>query len=133
MLEHAVAILVVTFLLGLATWHAARVMAEGSIFADVRNWLEFKATRRWVDEDDGEGILGYWLVDTVQPWHFANEGLTCRLCLNTQVAFAFTWGALVVGVLAYSSRFSPAEWGLAFVIGPFLVAGWAEVVRRLET
>lgn len=111
-LESLVSALLGTFMLGLATWHTARVLADGSLFEGPRSWLEEKT----VDPLRPE-----------QPWHFIYGVVSCRLCLNTQVAYVLTWVALAVGTpwpIAYQV--------FAFVVGPLVVAAWAEVIRKVE-
>lgn len=111
MIEHLIVILVGTFALGLATWHLTRVVADGALFAGMRRWLSYC-----------EGTF----------WKIILESIGCRLCLNTQAAFALTWGALMTGLLVRPNELPLPEWAFAFAVGPFIVAAWAEVMRRIE-
>lgn len=113
------------FILGMATWHTARVVAEGRILEPVRDLLV------------GIGLTstpfgGSYLMMRGRAGRFFLDLFDCRLCLNTQVALVVTWAVLVVGLVTGLGEASPAAWTLAFVIGPPLVAAWAELFRRLE-
>lgn len=125
MLELLVTVSLGAFMLGMVTWHIARVVAEGRILESVRNRLV------------GIGLTsapfgGSYLLTRGRVGTFFLDLFDCRLCLNTQVALVVTWAVLVVGLVTVLGEASSAVWALAFVVGPFLVAAWAELLRRLE-
>ncbi|KKN60422.1 hypothetical protein LCGC14_0532560 [marine sediment metagenome] len=108
--------LVATFALGLATWHLARVISDGALFEPLRQRVRLN-----------------WYGSRLNALHVSLNN--CRLCLNTQVAILLTWGALVTGLVVEwyePSSYPLAVWAFAFVVGPFLTAGWAEIIRRVE-
>lgn len=122
MIEYLVAILLGTFALGITSWHITRVISVGKIFESFRGWLEDEG----LHPDDGlpqPGVVG--LVYLL---------FSCRLCLGTQVSIVLTWGALAAILAAdWQQPVLPVVyWFFAFAVGPFLTAGWAEVVRRVE-
>lgn len=119
MIEHFILALGGTFALGLATWHIVRVVSQGSLFKPFWVWLRWKVTTR--PSGQLRGFYWWWL-----------EGWDCRLCFGTEVALVLTWAALATGLVVKHSLIPPAEWAFAFIVGPFLTAAWAEVVRRIE-
>lgn len=139
MLESLFSLLVVTFLLGLVTWHAARVLADGVLFESLRDlidrtgydtcfYLPDTPTSQGSFKTPREGLVAYHARSL-------SDVVGCRLCLNTQAAVVFTWGALVTIMTASWYQTSPvplAYWFFAFTVGPFLTAAWAEVIRRVE-
>ncbi len=119
--------LVATFALGLATWHLAHIVSDGAVFEPLRTRLRCWAidTETWAPHVEIEHVRSPF-------WYLLLRSLDCRLCLNTQVAILLTWGALVTGLVVSHDALPLAEWFLAFVVGPFLTAGWSEIIRRVE-
>ncbi|KKN84403.1 hypothetical protein LCGC14_0288650 [marine sediment metagenome] len=115
MIEHLVAIFAGTLALGMVTWQLTRVISDGSLFEPLRNRL-FKKYR------NGAG----------SAFKLFYAGLSCRLCFGTEIAFVVTWGALITALIVAPSELPAVAWVFAFVLGPFLTAAWAEVMRRIE-
>ncbi len=117
MIESLVTVLLGTFVLGLAVWHIARVVVVGEIFEPMRQGLA-----GWGQNPDDElpepGLAG-----------FVFRTISCRLCFGTQAAILVTWGALTALLVAGQLELPLAYWFLAGLIGPFVTAAWAELIR----
>ena len=122
MLEHLIAAILGSACFGAISWHVAHLLARGSLFEPLRDWLQYRCSH-WET-----GCGSHW-CGALRIWW---EGFHCRLCLSTQVAIVITWGALTTGLLVRPSELPAPEWGFIFAVGPFLVAAWAEAFRRIE-
>lgn len=117
MLESLATVLLGTLILGLAVWHITRVVVIGEIFEPLRE----RVTQWGEHPDDGlpqPGLAG-----------FVYRTISCRLCFGTQAAILVTWAALAALLVAGEASLPVVYWAFAFVIGPFLTAAWAELVR----
>lgn len=115
MIDQLIVALVGTFILGLATWQVTRVIADGDIFKPMRTVL-------W----------DWYQGNTSRLYRTFYTGISCRLCFGQQVAFLFTWGTLLGGLLATRGALSSTEWAFAFTVGPVLTGAWHEIIRKVE-
>lgn len=103
--------------LSLASWHVARVIADGALFEPMRKTI-FQAA------------YGHTPRNPVAT--FLASTLNCRLCFGTQVAIVFTTTAITVALLSGRMDLPIAELVLTYILGPFVIAGLAEIIRRIE-